>query len=1737
MAPAVEQAKRLMDRNDADEVYDNEFLRTADNIADYTGNLAKGVFFEVADLVGYGYETANGLIETAFGIFGDDWRASAKANSAFQMMQYSLAFEQLGLSTLARSFATTGITGDANAGVKVLRDEYLPLWTTQISDASTMSEFFYLGNETLATSIPYLGALLYYPPLGYSLIGVNAYNEHVDNYLSMKENFKQTMFNGEPLLSTDLNLVDSSDFKLRTMGLTKAASEVILTRFFTGQYFKNANIFSKTKMPKTVENSRLLAQQYKLRFDEGYRNTLKRLYGIEFKAFRNEIAEENSIMAFNYLFDTLLGIEEFDGQKMAKMALNTTYASVFSSAGMSVMFRMQGNKNTKKTAELYISSNLSNGRSSQLMLDKVRLEQALKDLIRSGQSEGITESETKNSENYKSILNALKPINRQLLEFDNAKQKLVQNMTTEQKIDFLDNLALLEKQEIIVSDPKNPMIRRENAKEEIDKIREKLQRIVDEQGTSEAFFFLSDKTKQNYVNKAYTLLEGQIDELLNTDASQGENQTSISELLIRKAEQLYIQDAKDKDIFKNINLDLDAGARYGHLDVNQGFSFDMDKNYELEFELSSEIRNAKGVLNQGVLFPSKAEAIVQADADAKAEQGELDTDSPVAYRKEMMDIVSRIERMVTGTLMENENAKNPTSTFYNSLSPLQQKALKQFFSDITNPKPGRKPQTMRIKSILDAYDIIYEVGGKVDKPIELFPGGVNLKDLYKKRGEISKELLKGFISMWQQYNLGYGLNLFRKSFISKDVQMNMFFRDKTQGAPVQNAYSELMRNIAEISQKNNKHYVDIVSRYHRAKNPGFSVKRLLGMEDLKVDIYDDYEMQIISGLSRVNLDYRDEQGKEDRNSEFNRYKNNLLEELDTREQEYKNEKPGKRKNILKKRYEILRDVIDRLNVVGAQNIDGVLANAKNYNVETVQFIQKLFKDNEQIAFDRLDGFGHKYNRFENYMPIFVKQDGVKFTDQQYSSIDSDPGSINNTGSLQYASTPDSYRDQGFRMQFGHYLHNTFHALKGTEIDSKVRMQAQTLNIIMNSPEFKSYFANEKHFEMFRKVFGDQFNDQFNKLVTGGRSEYTDFGDAQLGGKDGSTWNYLMDKGGDVYRSFMAMSAYWKLTGLDQPTKQFYSAIGNNYLRVKTEAARQFLFDKSLLYPTFLAGTTNGRKRTTIIGDYFQDVFGQGDKAELYAMSRTGMRNSLAAELPLDRNGMMDKSYYEKFFNKEMPFLSAGSYTIDQVIDIISKNTEFSLDIMLARSDRAAANAAFEAHYLDYVLQNRKNDDGEFVTYPTDAKGRKEWWANEKKRGYDKNAINHADNIVAELMRAGDDMAEGSFFRSDASGFTRGMSQTFYPFGKFEVNARTNFSYHLQRYLDPNVPEDQKDDSANAMAGLAVEMASFDMIGKMFTGMTMGTFITSILGVDEEAIEEYGGLQPLIFSTIGYKDRDAIASLEKLRSEGATTKEMLEYIQKRNIANVDNMEFIESMIEMEKYFKTYSNKPDISPQNFSFEKGFGTSIAKLVDPTVSLPPPLRDLAFSMTNIIAQDVGLVGPEQQLLMEFSSKDIRAYKDGKISFNGMAVNLLEEMGGLPGIVVEQLNKLNRAQELYEENVIRKEFRGVPTKQYHGTGIDVIDEQYRQGVGYLYIGRILETLGLLPGPAAEINDYLNRVERSIEKYMTPGGYPDNVPVPGVPTSEGGATDAYFMIKDFITGDYKNNPNYVPGGTGPSLPE
>ena len=81
------------------------------------------------------------------------------------------------------------------------------------------------------------------------------------------------------------------------------------------------------------------------------------------------------------------------------------------------------------------------------------------------------------------------------------------------------------------------------------------------------------------------------------------------------------------------------------------------------------------------------------------------------------------------------------------------------------------------------------------------------------------------------------------------------------------------------------------------------------------------------------------------------------------------------------------------------------------------------------------------------------------------------------------------------------------------------------------------------------------------------------------------------------------------------------------------------------------------------------------------------------------------------------------------------------------------------------------------------------------------------------------------------------------------------------------------------------LASFDAIGKTFGAITMGTVLTSVLGGDEEAIEEYGGLQPYLFTLIGYKDRDAIAQIEKLKSEGATTKEMLEFIQKRNIFKI------------------------------------------------------------------------------------------------------------------------------------------------------------------------------------------------------------------------------------------------------------
>ena len=65
------------------------------------------------------------------------------------------------------------------------------------------------------------------------------------------------------------------------------------------------------------------------------------------------------------------------------------------------------------------------------------------------------------------------------------------------------------------------MIQRENARKEIGIIRDKLQRIVDEQGTAEAFFFLSDNTKQKYINEAYVLLEGQIDEMLNTEMTEG----------------------------------------------------------------------------------------------------------------------------------------------------------------------------------------------------------------------------------------------------------------------------------------------------------------------------------------------------------------------------------------------------------------------------------------------------------------------------------------------------------------------------------------------------------------------------------------------------------------------------------------------------------------------------------------------------------------------------------------------------------------------------------------------------------------------------------------------------------------------------------------------------------------------------------------------------------------------------------------------------------------------------------------------------------------------------------------------------------------------------------------------------------------------------------------------------------------------------------------------------------------
>ena len=185
---------------------------------------------------------------------------------------------------------------------------------------------------------------------------------------------------------------------------------------------------------------------------------------------------------------------------------------------------------------------------------------------------------------------------------------------------------------------------------------------------------------------------------------------------------------------------------------------------------------------------------------------------------------------------------------------------KENFSEFTE----QDFQFQRIEAILDAHDIAVSIASNIDQgSIDPFKGN----DFVRK----TLEVYAGKSKLTNQTGIA-----------TLDILKNLVIRNKNAAVPFLNLYEEINRKVTVIEKDASITYTNLFDTYKKARNKD---KGFFSKQDIKgVDINDDYQMSLLAGLRRINLD------AEDVNSEFSRYKKNVFEELQKRKDEMNDEK-------------------------------------------------------------------------------------------------------------------------------------------------------------------------------------------------------------------------------------------------------------------------------------------------------------------------------------------------------------------------------------------------------------------------------------------------------------------------------------------------------------------------------------------------------------------------------------------------------------------------------------------------------------------------------------------------------------------------------------------------------------------------------------------------------------------------------------------------------------------------------
>lgn len=1107
---------------------------------------------------------------------------------------------------------------------------------------------------------------------------------------------------------------------------------------------------------------------------------------------------------------------------------------------------------------------------------------------------------------------------------------------------------------------------------------------------------------------------------------------------------------KEKDSDKRIKLtgqDAQDAALKIYLSEGQQLP-DIEQKLEDNEEFQEEKRKAS-----------------QTDAEAEANQN-IETDTP-------KELTVEEEILRRNTLVERIKNLNKSNNFYNNLGSVEKKIVADFFKDI---EKGRKPRFARVENIIRSQEIAYQLRALNTEGITIFQNSERISKMNKWYDAINpawyiKNKVNPFSLLNEIYPLlnnegrktmtafGRDRKLFVSNQMTADVLLGAIFRDTRKGQPMIDLVNSGNRKVAVSMNQAQDNYTEDLNLFRdevREFNKTVPADQRIPLNLLELDIKKgvvpkgqtdtalnvDYEMQVLAHLKRRSGQIDQLSGLD---TEFLRQKNALLSELEIRKEEFENNKDETSKVL----YETLKNTLDRLGVADAKSFEDIASKARTPLLNALDRLAARFPHEDAMR-RKLDYEGQIGTFFEkgSYVPTYrTTADGDYVADGRSNATNYDQMA----GILEDITDDDNLENS--RISFGNYLFRSYGQLRGALIDINARADFEALNSMVQSSTFRDIFANEQEYEMVQKYFSGRLN-VFNGLVTQGQNVDYDYGNQ----------THTLGKAGQaIYTGISALA----LARLNQPMSQFYSAVSGTAPMLTDAKAKAHLNLAIARFPFYLSELGNGQKvNSGLIQKRLKSLIGGGNLSNLYAQSRTGLRNALKAEFAIDDQKLLPISYYATRFNLDDNVLnqlkSKAKYTIDGFFDAITKSSELSLEFFLANADRAAANASFEAHYMQH-----RADQGSII--PDSQSARKEWW---KKENENPNieAIQYADKRVAETMRQTDPTSEAEFYGKDASTRTKVSQRALFSWGKFQMNAKANFANQIARVNDPSLPEVERQEAMRRMRGIISEVATFNGIKNVsnyaiLSGLGAGYFL--LAGGDEDDVRRYGGMTQLITDALlPVESREYQELLKDMPREKAETLEQFKLNMRENASGLDT-----TLLELYQHAYEFENKITIGEQpNVVAQALIDAFRTAQPSPFLSIEPISGITYMVLNDLYGEDI---------IPEYVSRDVeKATKDA----DGLLL-ALKENAGIYSVGIESVDKLIRARRMHNEGVISKGVRATgqgEIVEYIAAPNEIMQKKLDAALDALLWGRLVNAI--TPGPKGDITKILNKLERQIEE-------------------------------------------------------